>query len=263
MHESNRRTPFAGETGEAPSLVRLRRFRIRDRPTVVSLTFDDGRANQSFAADLLAEAGLKATFYVCSGQIDSPGFLSWSELRALIRSGHEVGGHTVDHVDLTSVAPSAARQQIMLDRQELLAQGFDAVSFAYPYGARNGEVQDLVRRAGYRSARRAWGLLRPGAAGDYGSDFSPCESIPPANRLQIRTVDCVESTTTLADLQLAVIRADEGGGGWVPLVFHDIEEGNGRYATRPDTLGELAAWLVERGTSVRTVDEVVAGRSYR
>ncbi len=229
---------------------------------MVSLTFDDGLANQISAAETLANAGLKATFYVCSGQVGSPGLMSWSELRALARSGHEVGGHTVDHVDLTSLAADAAQRQIGLDRKALLAHGFEAVSFAYPYGARNGEVRKLVRLAGYRSGRRAWGLLRPGAAGDYGSDFPPSESIPPVDRLQIRTVDCVESTTTLDDLQLAVIRA-EGGGGWLPLVFHDIMEGGGRYATSLRTLEDLTAWLAERGTPVRTVGEVISGRSYR
>ena len=78
-------------------------------PTIVSLTFDDGTADQYAARTMLAQHSLHATFYVNSNNIEATtNFLTWDQLAGLAADGNEIGGHTLDHVDLTSVTSTEA-----------------------------------------------------------------------------------------------------------------------------------------------------------
>jgi peptidoglycan/xylan/chitin deacetylase (PgdA/CDA1 family) len=219
--------------------------------TIVSLTFDDGRASQDLARRLLADHGLPGTFYVNSGRLGGPGFLSWAQVDALAGAGHEVGGHTVNHPDLTKVSADEARREVAGDREELLARGYAVTTFAYPYG--EGHTDDAVRAAvesaGYAVGRRAWGLHAPGRP--------DAETVPPGDPWAVKTPDGVRAETPLEALQ-AMVTAAERGGGWVPLVFHDVGDGWGdEWSVSPATFDALLGWLVERGTVVRTVAQVV------
>ena len=127
--------------------------------TVVSLTFDDGLANQSVVPAMLQAHGMRGTFYVNTNLIDAGG-LTWAQLQAYQAAGHEIGGHTLDHADLPSVPLEQAGTQICQDRANLMSHGINATDFAYPYG--NGydvpAIVNIVKGCGYNSARRANGL---------------------------------------------------------------------------------------------------------
>ena len=51
------------------------------------------------------------------------------------------------------------------------------------------------------------------------------ESIPPPDPYEVRTPVWLTRPITLQDLQGWVTQAEDNGGGWVPLVFHDICDG--------------------------------------
>ena len=68
--------------------------------TVVSLTFDDGRASQETALIPLQSHNMHATFYLNSNSIGGSAFLTWAQVNALAAAGNEIGGHTLDHVNL-------------------------------------------------------------------------------------------------------------------------------------------------------------------
>src|SRR5581483_4203007 len=106
---------------------------------VVSLTFDDQNADQLAVRDELAARGMRATFFVNTGTVGAPGKLTWEQLQSFAAAGDEIGGHTVDHVNLKT-APDA-RHQVCDDRGALVAHGFHPVSFAYPYGAYDRDIQ--------------------------------------------------------------------------------------------------------------------------
>lgn len=118
--------------------------------TTVTLQFDDGVAQEG-VGDLLAAAGMPATFFVNTASIGRPGVLRWSDLQALQRAGNEIGGHTRTHPDLTRLATAAQRREICDDRAALVAHGLRAVSFAYPYGRQTATTRRLVRACGYAS----------------------------------------------------------------------------------------------------------------
>jgi peptidoglycan/xylan/chitin deacetylase (PgdA/CDA1 family) len=232
------------------------------RPTIVSLTFDDGTADQYVVRAMLAQNSIKATFYVNSNKIGrtSP-FLTWDELSDLAADGNEVGGHTPDHVDLTKLRTTEATRQVYEGRQALLSRGFPATSFAYPYGARTAKVESIVQQCGYQSARRAWGLSPVGSTpSNYSAVVS--ETTPPRNVWAIRAAG-VNLAHTLSDVQGAVTGAEKAGGGWVVLMFHHISEGRSRNRASVSTsiLSSFLDWLASRsavGTHVRTMSDVVA-----
>jgi peptidoglycan/xylan/chitin deacetylase (PgdA/CDA1 family) len=232
--------------------------------TVVSLTFDDGWADQyTNARSILDAHGMKATFYVSSKGIGTLGLLSWAQLEALHADGHEIGGHALDHVDITKVSEEEARRQVGDDRATLRQRGFDVQSFAYPHGEYNAIVRSIVHECGYASGRRAWGLR----AIDAVRDSRPAAgNIPPEDRYAIPTTCCIRFSTPLARLQDRIVRAENSDShSWLPLVLHRVSDsGHPAYSISPTTLDALLAWLQRRetnGTVVRTVSEVVGERT--
>jgi peptidoglycan/xylan/chitin deacetylase (PgdA/CDA1 family) len=227
--------------------------------TIVSLTFDDAWSDQAAAAPILAADGMHGTFYVNSGNIgSSPSFLGWAQLQSLQSAGNEIAGHTVDHVDLTSVSLTEAQRQVCQDRRALMSEGLTVTDFAYPYGARNSTIASIVQGCGYNSGRRAWGLCSPAQTG-----CPAAEPIPPPNVWEIRTQDNTRSWTTVQDLQNAVMNA-EATGGWITLVFHHICDGCDSYAITQSNFQAFLDWLQPRsanGTVVKTVQEVIGGPS--
>jgi peptidoglycan/xylan/chitin deacetylase (PgdA/CDA1 family) len=217
--------------------------------TVVSITFDDGRASQSAALPILAEHGMKSTFYLNSGRLDSPGFLTGAQVSSIAAAGHEIGGHTHLHEDLTTLTPQEASATVCSDRSGLVSRGFAVQSFAYPFGAANATVKAVVESCGYQSARGVGGLR--GTSSCQGCPTS--ELIPPRDRWYVATPDSVKDTTTLAQLQSSVNQARANGGGWVPLVLHDVGI-SGPLAISTATLDAFLDWLVvQPDTVVKTV----------
>ena len=233
--------------------------------TVVSLTFDDGRATQNVARSILASHGVRGTFYVNSAKVGTSGYyMTWADVNALAADGNEIGGHTLTHVDLTSTSLTEAqkRAEVCNDRQNLIARGYDPVSFAYPHGWGDALAESIVRDCGYQTGRRVGGVVSPNWCPTCGSPRA--ETIPPANPFLVRTPSFGSGEMTLAAMQDVIMQA-EFSGGWVPLVFHGICDTacEGGWV-KPTTLTALLDWLAARsanGTSVRTVREVMESSS--
>lgn len=230
-----------------------------ERKTVVSLLFDDGAADQLAAANILRAHGVIGTFYIVSGAVGTPGFLTLDQLHRLAAAGDEIGAHSVSNLDLTRVPADEARRQACLSRTTLLDWGFRVSSFAYPGGAHNAGIESIVRDCGYASGRLASGIRSPVDCGDCAN----AEGMPPADAYAVRTPGQVTNAWTLADLQGVVTNAEDSGGGWVPLLFHHVcDLGCADDAVRPALLDQFAAWLAPRaatGTVVETVDAVAGG----
>jgi peptidoglycan/xylan/chitin deacetylase (PgdA/CDA1 family) len=222
--------------------------------TVVSLTFDDGYASQYTAArPLLASHGMHGTFFIPSKRIGSSTYMSWQQVTALAADGNEIGGHTLDHKNLTTVSAAEARRQVCTDRNVLLAHEFAVTDFAYPYGAFNSAVESVVAACGYNSARTtAW----------YGTACSsPCtESIPPRDNFAT-TIVGFGGDQAAPDLERIVTTA-ESYGGWAQILIHRVCDDCGAGAMRPADLDTFLSWLAPRaarGTVVETVAQVIGG----
>ncbi len=229
--------------------------------TVVSLTFDAGEASQAQVKDMLASRGMRATFLVNSGRIGTSGFyMTWPQVDGLSSAGHEIGGRTLTNVSLmdTTVPEAEKRRQVCEDRQNLIARGYDPVSFAYPGGWGDAVAESIVSDCGYQAGRRVGGIVSPGWCPSCGSPRA--ESLPPENPFMVRTPAFGSGEITLAAAQDAVMQA-ELAGGWLPLVFHGVcETACGGGWVKPSTLEALMDWLAARsaqGTVVRTIREAL------
>lgn len=224
---------------------------------IVSLTFDGGYKGQDIAGTILANQQMAGTFYVNSGYIGYPAYMSLDQLRGLSRQRHEIGGSSTLNNDLSKLPVEEARKQVCDDRATLDRLGFRVTSFAYPLGADTAEVRRLVSQCGYNSARDVSGLYN--SVTDC-SDCPAAETIPPTNDFRIRTS---ENSTRLELLKARVSLAEVSGGGWVPLVFRHICvcPAKGDDAITPSDLTVFVKWLSERPatTQVRTVDQVAGG----
>ncbi len=227
--------------------------------TVVALGFDDGDATHVKAGQILRSHGVRGTFYINSGDLDTKGKLTVGQVRALVRQGHKIGGHTLHHVRLTDLTAIDQRVDICADRAALLKLKIPVTTFAYPFGANNGDSQQAARFCGYNAARTVGGLALGRC--DY---CAPVESARPAMPYSIRTYGSVNYDTTLNDLKKQVITAERAGGGLLPVVVHKVcARVCGDYSTTEKILDEFLTWLDTRkkhGTTVRPLEDVIGGR---
>jgi peptidoglycan/xylan/chitin deacetylase (PgdA/CDA1 family) len=123
-------------------------------PKAVALTFDDGYEDAfTTALPALQRYGFTATFYIISGLVGQPGYMGWEQLAALRDAGMEIGAHTIDHLDLTSLDAAEASRQIAQSKADLEhSLGIEVASFCYPTGLYNAAIEEQVRAAGYLSA---------------------------------------------------------------------------------------------------------------
>lgn len=120
---------------------------------VVAVTFDDGAETDLItAAQVLNEAGYRATFYVTVGFLGKPGYLSASQLRELSSLGFEIGCHSMTHRYLSDL-DSAALHHEMVDAKEELQEvlGTSVKHFSCPGGRYTRRARNTARSAGYDS----------------------------------------------------------------------------------------------------------------
>lgn len=125
---------------------------LPSRPVV--LTFDDGYTDMyPFAYATLRRYRMKATFFIVPGFLDTPRYLSWSQVRDMARHGMDIEAHSMSHPDLTTVNRAQLENEVTGARRRLEGALHRSVRvFAYPYGSYDARVESAVRRAGLRAA---------------------------------------------------------------------------------------------------------------
>lgn len=223
--------------------------------TVVSFTFDGTYKSQDLFAEILSSHGFGGTFYVSSGYLDYPAYLSVDQLRGIARERSEIGGASLYGNKLSDLSDAKARKEICDDRATLAQLGFQVTSFAYPYGTVDPTIKAAAQGCGYNSGRRYTGLYQ---SPDSCSSCPPAETLPATDDFRIRTP---LQATTLSDLEAIVTRAEQAGGGWVPLVFTKVCVCPADHeAISPADFKAFVGWLQERpDIAVKTVDEVMGG----
>ena len=118
------------------------------------ISFDDGYADgYTEAFPILQRLDLVATYYIVTGRLGWADRLTVADVQALAAAGMEIGDHTVDHVDLTSLSGGRLNHEVVDARLAILQTlGELPVSFAYPFGDVNGRVAAAVESAGFEIA---------------------------------------------------------------------------------------------------------------
>lgn len=118
----------------------------------VRLTVDDGNASDfEYILPALLRRGLKATFFVCAGRLDQPGFLGGEQVRELRRHGMGIGSHGVAHIPWRKLPPPLLQTELESSRQVLESVCETSIeSAACPFGSYDRTVLEGLRQAGYR-----------------------------------------------------------------------------------------------------------------
>ena len=195
---------------------------------VFSLSFDDIPATAwTEAGPILAEHGVKATYYVCGGlaggrNMDRDQFRV-EHLQALHAAGHEVGCHTFGHTSVLRM--DAAALKLSLDANaawvgERLG-GYEMTTFAYPFGDCTLSAKRTVRgrfalgrgvRDGVNAGREHRGLIK---------------SIGLERR-------------RLAGYDFEALMAETAASrGWLTAYAHDVSDDPTDYGCTPDDLDRV------------------------
>ncbi len=136
-----------------------------------ALTFDDGYMDFiSGALPILQQRDLPATLFVTAAEDRArlPGGLArplvaLDDLAELAGRGIEIGGHGLDHVDLTTLDDSTLDDHLARCRDVLEHHAGRAVTrFAYPYGRHDARVRAAAGRRFDAACTTRLAEIRPG-----------------------------------------------------------------------------------------------------
>ena len=105
----------------------------------VALTFDDGPNNTSSLQilDTLKKYDIKATFFMLGSMVDTYPDV----VKKISEAGHDIGNHTYDHKDLTTLDEASIKQEIDSTNQKIeKITGKKPELLRPPYGAYNERV---------------------------------------------------------------------------------------------------------------------------
>jgi len=142
----------------------------------ISISSDDGFKNNMKAASIMDKYNIKGCFFVnpdsielrntdevakfCKTQLNFPTteFMDWDDVNLLLKNGHEIGSHTMGHINIAKTSLNVVQDNINTSFEILTKKCGNADHFAYPYGRYfhfNSESLQLVYDAGYKSCASA------------------------------------------------------------------------------------------------------------
>lgn len=215
---------------------------IRPPRGVLSLSFDDIPASAWLeAGPVLAQHGVKATYYVCGGlaggrNLDLPQFET-EHLQALHEAGHEVGCHTYEHVSTLRLSPteldaSLARNAAWVSER---LDGYQMQTFAYPFG-------DCAMGSKAMVDRRF--LCGRGVRDGINSGRS--------DRNLLQAIGLESRRLPGYDLE-ALVASTAASKGWLIAYGHDVSGAPTPYGCRPEDLDRLIRLAKAAGLDIQPV----------
>ena len=143
----------------------------------LAISFDDGFKNNLEVGRILSKHQISACFFVCPGYIETltgqerkqvlrsifneqqdKEFMAWKDLNELKALGHEIGTHTMTHINLSACSLGQIEEELTSSIKKLEEQGFNVVHFAFPYGRKidyNFKADQLIRSFEFESISNA------------------------------------------------------------------------------------------------------------
>jgi peptidoglycan/xylan/chitin deacetylase (PgdA/CDA1 family) len=183
-----------------------------------SLTFDDGAASDyTHVFPALCELKLRATFFVVPSRVDTPGHVTWAQLREMVAAGMEVGSHSLTHPFLDRLDAAGLRREFGVSKTILEDRLGSAVRAAsLPRGWEPPGLEPVLRELGYRvfcTSRVGWWhpgdrpLAVPRIGVRRGMTVEEFVAILTAERRALWRLQAIEAAKTAAKVCL-------GSGGW-------------------------------------------------
>ena len=214
----------------------------------VTFGMDGASQSQFDARTLFTSRGMRATYYASSGKAGHGTAVPWAALHQLAAEGHEIGGYGLDGVRLDGLSTDEQRRQVCADRQTLVAQGFNPVSFAWPFGKVAPSATEFISGCGYRDARTT-----------QVPDGRTSEVARPAQPFTTRAVT-LRAPMPIGLMKAYVQRAERTPGGWVQFVVGQVCDNCEYWSISQRRLGLFLDWLkrrADRGTVVEPAGAVL------
>jgi peptidoglycan/xylan/chitin deacetylase (PgdA/CDA1 family) len=146
-----------------------------DKP-YICLSSDDGLKNNNRAAAIMKKFGARACFFICPDIIGEKDparlakfsrerlhfppveFMDWEEVHSLQQQGHEIGGHTLSHVNIATTSADQVDKEVGDCYRIVKEKCGGPVHFAWPYGRYTdftAYAREVVVRTGYASCASA------------------------------------------------------------------------------------------------------------
>jgi peptidoglycan/xylan/chitin deacetylase (PgdA/CDA1 family) len=232
-------------------LIGVRPANIRRKGGVASFTFDDfPKSALAEGGGILEKHGLRGTYYVALGLMDTDGKLGpiagSDDVRAAHARGHELACHTFSHLDCSRAATPQIIDEIDRNAEAFaaLVDDFAPTNFAYPFGAV------------CRSAKRALAPRFATCRGIFGGINAGRVDL--ADLLATRLYDCSFDERHLRKL----IDRNRAVGGWLIFYTHDVSATPSPFGCTPRQLEGIVAYAAAR-SAVLPVRDVVAGLGSR
>lgn len=218
---------------------------IRVQPVpVVMIQFDDANESEyTVALPVLNQFGMRATDYVPTALVGTPGKMNVAQLLELQRQGWVVGSHSMNHVLLRDFPKEVQEQEIAGALAALEGWGLrGGRHLAYPWGKYNTDTLALMTRLGMLSGRSV----------SNAPDVYP--QITPFILRTAQDVDGlnVEAVQRLVDAAIANRRI-------LTLVFHELLPGSTAAEGKWNGVdfARIIAYIAEKRLPVLTIDEFV------
>lgn len=129
----------------------------------LAFSFDDGLKNCLEAASILEEFGARSCFFVCPDIVGVQSeeqihrfcrdrlrhgpveFMNWQDLALLRDKGHEIGGHTIGHIDVAKLPIENVRANLAECRRAIQGKLGSCEHFAWPFGRFRNFTEEAVQ----------------------------------------------------------------------------------------------------------------------
>lgn len=207
---------------------------------LVSLNFDDGWSSiYNNGLPLLQKYNIPSTQYIISNNIGLPNYMTHEQIAELQAAGHEIGSHSLDHSDLTTLTNANLTNQLSSSKNYLTSLFGDIINFSLPYGAYNTSVTSEIKRY-YRSSRTS----------DVG--FNTLNNFDP---YQIR-IQYLTNQTTSEQVNAWVNQAITDKS-WLVILYHQIDNSSSEFSTTPANLENNLSYIKNSGITAVTVNQAL------
>ena len=215
----------------------------------IALTFDDDRVDNWFKyLPMLDSAGVKATFYIC--KYNKFTAAQKNKLMILRDHGHEIAYHTINHYNMVDYVfkyhhpvEELMRIEIEAGLKQMNDDGFYPITFAYPYGAHNGQFDQMLKKY-FRSVRALNGS----------PDYSRSLTATSKNDV-LYGLGLDKSSQKSDETIMKIIHSAKENNNCAVFVAHNINMNNSLSVTR-ERLQKIFALVNELGLKYYTAAEI-------
>lgn len=208
---------------------------------IVTITWDDGFASQFKGAyPIHQKYSLPGTFYITSGFVDTDFYMTSDQIRILQQSGHEIGGHSMTHADLTTLTPQELEKELVASQQDLRTKFNAPVDhLASPFGKHNDAVVAKAKQH-YKSHRTVE------------QDFNYKDTLDIYD-IKIQEV----ATTTKPEEIRAWVDQAKRERLWLVLMYHQVDNPDDALSVTTSDLDKHFEIISESEVAVLTMDEAL------